>query len=212
MSFDARFEVGYNFLMTYKFLGLVNAGVKYRGTRHNLGQEAVIRLKEHWEELSSEKNNWRQVGRYPLWQVGCQTKEEIPVDLFLPETFMNRTGPDLAGFWTQIDLEKLVVVYDDLALPLGRLKIDFGRSSGGHRGLESIIQATGTGDFVRFRLGIAPGPQTDHVSFEGRGRDFVLSRFFSSEVQVLERFWPQVFSAAETLVAEGLGSAQNKFN
>lgn len=111
--------------------------------------------------------------------------------------------------------EKLIVVYDDIDLPVGSLKISYNKSSGGHRGLESIIKTLKTQEFIRIRIGIAPTTPSGKLkkpSGEQKVLDFILGKFKPTEMEVLKKVFKKATEAIQTLVEEGREKAMNQFN
>ena len=176
--------------------GLGNPGPEYAGTRHNVGFLVVDRLAEQfglaWERLTK----WDAV----LAQCG-------EVFLLKPMSFMNRSGHPLfaiAQFY-KIDPAEILVVLDDLALPLGRLRLRAGGGSGSHNGLESIIVQFGTEEIPRLRIGIGAAPRDGGV-------DYVLSRFFEEEKPLVRSTIDRAAEAVKCAIDNGLVSAMNTFN
>jgi len=176
--------------------GLGNPGPEYAGTRHNVGFLVVDRLAEQfglaWERLTK----WDAV----LAQCG-------EVFLLKPMSFMNRSGHPLfavAQFY-KIDPAEILVVLDDLALPLGRIRIRPDGGTGGHNGLESIIVQFGTEEIPRLRIGIGTAPRDGGV-------DYVLSRFFEEERPLVRSTIGRAAKAVKCAIDNGLVSAMNTFN
>ena len=168
-------------------VGLGNPGERYARTRHNIGFMVVERLSV---ELGIRLNQARAGLLYGLAQV-----EGRQVMLAQPQTFMNRSGEPLKALGLRP--ENLLVIYDDLDLNPGQLRLRQRGSAGGHRGLGSIIENLGTQDFARLRLGIGRDPEQTVV-------DYVLSDFADSEREILERQIERAAAAARTCLAEGL--------
>lgn len=172
----------------YIVVGLGNPGGEYEKTRHNTGRMAA--------DLVAEKVDG--------------------VKVFVPETFMNKTGSAVAKIVkSKKAAEKLIVIYDDLDLPLGTMKISYNRSSGGHRGIESIIKALGTEAFIRIRIGIAPttpGGKLKKPKGEAAVEKHILSVFKPAEIDVLKKVFRSVVTAVETILDRGLQPAMTEFN
>jgi len=165
--------------MKHVVIGLGNPGEAYAHTRHNAGARMVQAFHDA-EDFSS----WKKVGNgTALMSAGeVGTKK---VTLVLPQTFMNASGKAAESFIKSTKAASgLIVVYDDLDLPLGMLKISFGRSSGGHKGVESVIKNLKTKDFIRLRVGISPVDTKGNVR-KPRGEkqvlDFLLKTIPTSE-------------------------------
>jgi PTH1 family peptidyl-tRNA hydrolase len=136
--------------------------------------------------------------------------------LVLPETFMNKSGSAVARFVKNFKVaERLVVVYDDLDLPLGAMKISFDRGSGGHKGIESTIRSVKTTRFWRVRIGISPvtssgTPKKPHG--EKAVNDFILGTFTSQNLENVKKVFTRVSEALDCILSEGAVKAMNRFN
>ena len=191
-------------------IGLGNPGEKYKKNRHNLGRIILEKFKE--------KNNFsvwtKDKIKKGLVSFGEVNKKNIL--LLEPETFMNESGLSVKTVVDGLEsLQQMIVIYDDIDLPLGSFKISFGRSCGGHNGLDSIIKAVGTKEFIRIRVGISP------VSLFGKIRKpkgeskvvkYVLSDFSKRELSTLEKVAVKVCDALEMLFDEGKEKTMNIFN
>ncbi|HVP39721.1 MAG TPA: aminoacyl-tRNA hydrolase [Candidatus Saccharimonadales bacterium] len=179
-------------------LGLGNPGRQYQATRHNLGWQVVERLRRELGATPSGGN--LVVRRY--WA----RAEDLT--LLLPQTYMNRSGQAVAEVRRAETLEPadLLVVADDLHLPLGRARLRGGGGSGGHKGLESVQEELGTDAFARLRLGV--GRPDDSGEF----RDFVLDGFEEDEEPVVAEMIERAGEACLAWVREGLTAAMNRFN
>ena len=166
--------------MGYILIGLGNPGTDYEHTRHNVGARMLeaFRKKHDFPEWKSDKK------RKALVSIG--EIDDSKTTLVFPQTFMNKSGQSVVAFVTNKKAaERLVVIYDDLDLPLGHMKISFGRSSGGHNGLESIIRALHTKDFIRLRIGISPATGTGKIrkpKGDQNVLDFLLGKAGKSEL------------------------------
>ncbi len=181
-------------------VGLGNPGGQYGKTRHNLGFMVAERLAGRWGQVLSKKKF------EAVYTSGVFTGK--PFILALPQTYMNLSGKAvsrLKGFFG-IEKEGLIVMHDDLDLPFGLIKIKEKGGSGGHKGLKSIMEAIGGGDFIRLRLGIG------HPEGEREVTDFVLSRFNKSEQKVLDSFLDTAADAVETILVSGVRKGMNQFN
>lgn len=161
----------------YTIVGLGNPGEMYAETRHNTGRMALEVLKAR----------------------------DIPkTKLVFLDTFMNKSGAGVAKvIKSKKAAEKLIVIYDDLDLPVGTMKISFNRGSGGHKGVESIIRAVKTKEFVRIRIGI--GKKTDIEKH-------ILGKFTPKEKLELKKVFKGVADAVEVIAGEGLEKAMTEFN
>jgi PTH1 family peptidyl-tRNA hydrolase len=180
-------------------IGLGNPGPRYLLTRHNVGFRVVDRFSEQ--------------SKIPLYKVGCHSYygkgkfagEEVI--LAKPLTYMNGSGLAVASLCRVFKVlpENLLVVYDDLDLPLGTLRLRPGGGSGGHNGMKSIIDQMGTAEFSRLRIGI----DRPH---DGNVVDYVLQPFSVDEQPVLEELLPLAADAAAVFIQHGILEAMNKYN
>lgn len=176
--------------------GLGNPGRNYVETRHNAGWMAVNKLAA------------RCGARHEELRCGGLRVRSDEMWLFKPLSFMNLCGPPVACMVREagVELQDTLVLVDDLNLPLGRIRLRPGGSSGGHNGLESLIEALGTEQFPRLRLGIGPCPPgTD-------GREFVLSPFGPDEWPSVEAMTDEAVEAALCWAKEGIEAAMTQFN
>jgi PTH1 family peptidyl-tRNA hydrolase len=179
-------------------VGLGNPGQKYAGTRHNVGFRVIDELARRWSiDLPQEK--------FHAW-FGRGTLAGEQVVLLKPTTFMNRSGPAVlaAGRFYRLEPTDLLVISDDLALPLGRLRLRARGGAGGHNGLQDIIDRLGSDAFARMRLGIDP-PIGDPA-------DYVLSRFSESEESIVAATCCRAADAVECWVERGTEFAMNRYN
>jgi PTH1 family peptidyl-tRNA hydrolase len=175
--------------------GLGNPGREYQRTRHNVGFMVLDRLAADAQLPWDYSEKWSAA-----WA-------KTDVILVKPATFMNRSGQPLsavANFY-KIAAAEILVVLDDLALPLGRLRLRAQGTSGGHNGLESIFEHFGTEAVPRLRVGIGAAPSHGAV-------DYVLSRFFDEEKPVLDETIKRAAEAVKCAVDKGLFAAMNVFN
>jgi len=180
--------------------GLGNPGEEYELTPHNLGFLAVDRL--------AEQHGIRVTRRDSKALVGVGEIDGREVMLAKPQTFMNLSGDSLAPLMEkhQIELQCLVVVYDELDLPWGALRIKPKGTAAGHNGMKSVIQRLKTSEIVRVRLGIHPGhPIRD-------GAEFVLAPIKRSQMKELDEFVDYAAGAVRSITAEGVEMAMTKFN
>jgi PTH1 family peptidyl-tRNA hydrolase len=195
--------------MGYIFVGLGNPGDEYKETRHNTGRMLV-----EWfgKSLDAEwKLDKKLNATVAKVKVG-----KTPVTLVLPETFMNNSGKSVKPLITSVkSAEKLMVIYDDLDLPFGTNKISFNKSSGGHRGLESIIKSIKTEKFARVRVGISPTTPSGKIK-KPKGEDAVtkviLGKFKDEEIKELKKLSKSINEALQFFVSEGLEKAMTGFN
>jgi len=196
--------------MSYVIVGLGNPGEKYGQTRHNIGRVMVdsFAQKQNFSQWDTDKKSKSLISE------GVVQKENVI--LLLPEAYMNKSGLSVKPFITsKKKAEQLIVVYDDLDLPLGAFKISFGRGSGGHRGLESIIRSVKTKDFIRVRIGITqatPGGKLKKPKGDKKVLDFILGDFKKGEQDGLKKVSKKVIAALEVIVKEGRQRAMNEYN
>ena len=192
--------------MAYIIAGLGNPGEEYEGTRHNVGRSMLFSLTD--EEFSFDKKSNSLVSEV---KVG---KEKVK--LVAPETFMNKSGSAVAYFVKSPKAaEKLIVIYDDFNLPLGKLRISFNRSSGGHNGVESIIKHLKTEAFLRIRVGAAPENKDGNAKVphgEDKIEKFILGKFKPEELKELKKIEKRIAEAVEILVKEGRDKAMSLVN
>lgn len=193
-------------------IGLGNPGAEYEHTRHNIGRDLVLAYQEA-RGFSSWTNNSPAKAIFSSGNVKGES-----VELVLPETFMNRSG-ETARFLVEKNNAKpedLIVIYDDIDLPLGQFKISKDRGHGGHNGIKSIESSINSQSFVRVRVGIAETSfwtgRVKRPSGGERMSKYVLGRFSSREDAMLKQVQPEIFAAIDVLVSDGPELAMNKFN
>ena len=182
-------------------VGLGNPGDEYQLTPHNIGFLAVDRIAS---ERGVEIRNRQCRALTARAQFGDQS-----VLLAKPETYMNLSGVSVRELVAEYDAQPesdLIVIQDELDFPLGTLRIHTRRSSAGHNGIESIIGALGTQDFLRIRMGVAP----DHKVEDGRG--YLLSPFRKAQMAALDVMLDSAAEAVKAILTEGVAAAMNKFN
>lgn len=187
-------------------VGLGNPGEKYAKVRHNLGFAVVeaFRHKGGW-------GDWGNEGKFKSEII--KTAELI---LAKPLTFMNKSGLAVSLLTTYYKLPStnLIVIHDDLDLPLGKIKVRLGGAAAGHHGVESIISTLGTDKFIRVRLGIGnlKTQSSEHKKVHVSAERFVLEPFMHSEKSQVKHMIKQALKALEILLEKGLTEAQNQFN
>ena len=183
-------------------VGLGNPGNEYESTRHNLGFMLIDKLASDEGIVVGRRECSSLVGRGEF--EGVRTK------LAKPQTFMNLSGHAvsclLAKLNTESPVEQLVVISDDLALPLGKIRIRERGTAGGHNGLKSIIAALGTNEFVRLRIGIQP----EHPISDAKR--FVLDSFARSERPIVAETLATSAQAIRTIIRDGALKAMSEFN
>lgn len=184
----------------YVVVGLGNPGKEYAATRHNIGFLFLDYLAEKYR-FTFKGTKWQAEAAKDLsWG--------YPVLFVKPQTFMNRSGTAvraIADFY-QVAPPRIIVIHDDLDLPLGRAKIMVGRGAGGHNGIRSLIEHLGGNDFVRVRVGIGRPGNAARVS------DFVLSRFGPEETALVSEEFPRLETGVRLVMEEGLAAAMNRIN
>ena len=192
-------------------IGLGNPGPGYAETRHNVGFRVVDTLAEHHGIRLPRPRSLAVLtlggGRLRA-QVGEGRMGDQPVRLVKPETFMNKSGEAVVRVCDKFELAPpdLLIIYDDLDLALGTLRLRRGGSPGTHRGMRSVVERLGTEDIPRLRLGIGPLPA------EADAREFVMSPFTDAEVPTVDPMLARGVEAVEYLLTEGIDAAMNKFN
>ena len=185
-------------------VGLGNPGREYELTRHNVGWMVVDHLADVWHF-----DGWRRDGDSI---VAAGRTQGTAVRLVKPQTFMNLSGAALRPYLRRPTFDPahdLLIVVDDAALPLGRLRLRANGSSGGHNGLKSVEAEVGSQTYARARIGVAP---IDARHRDPDLADFVLSPFGKSErAEVLEQM-PRITAAVETWLSEGIDRAMNLYN
>lgn len=188
-------------------IGLGNPGQGYSNNRHNIGFMCLKHFsKEHKIEFDKKQADAR---------TGRGTVDGIDVVLAKPQTYMNLSGKSVNRlmYKYKVKPEDIIVVHDDMDLPLGKVRIRMGGSSGGHNGINSIIQEIGTREFVRIKIGIGRPENDDNNTRNGKDIvDYVLSSFCSEEKKMLEPSIEKVSKAILCLITEGPEAAMNKFN
>ncbi len=192
--------------MSYVFVGLGNPVPEYENTRHNTGRSMVAALAK-----KAGVSEWRE-DKKSIATVGKEGKTVF----LLPDTYMNRSGKAVLGYVKSKKMaEKLVVVYDDLDLPLGTIKISFNRSSGGHNGLKSVSQALKTDAFIRIRVGISPTTPSGNIkrpTGEEKVLKFILGKFTPKEMLELKKVTKRVIEIAQSISTNGYVHAMNEYN
>ncbi|MBI2858856.1 MAG: aminoacyl-tRNA hydrolase [Chloroflexi bacterium] len=184
-------------------VGLGNPGKEYALSRHNIGFRCINHFSRKYGIDMSRKKAKATVGN------GAVDGQKVL--LAKPRTFMNLSGESVVQLLQQNGLESgdLVVVYDDMDLPLGKVRIRPSGGSGGHKGMESIIRLTGTLDFTRIRVGIGrPGGSGQAAG----AMDHVLGQFFMDEEKAVDKAIERVCQALRILIVDGLDRAMNEFN
>ena len=191
--------------MTWMIVGLGNPGPEYAATRHNAGFLVIDEISSRMQ--GSLGRHKRAMANVLEGRVGTPGADERVV-LVEPLSFMNASGGPVKALMTfyDVDLDHLVVVHDELDLPLGTVRVKQGGGDGGHNGLKSLRGALGSGEFARARVGIGRPPGRQDAA------DFVLKPFTAAERRELAEIVDRCADAVETLVLRGVEQAQNQFN
>lgn len=181
-------------------VGLGNPGLSYERTRHNLGFMVVDLLAREAQTQVKREECRALIGRADI--------ENRMAELVKPQTFMNLSGESINCLLKKPDRtrEKLLVISDDLALPLGTIRLRGKGSHGGHNGLRSIIDCLGTNEFMRLRIGIQP----DHPL--SNTKNFVLENFAKSEIATVERVLEKGADAIRAVLSDGIEKAMARWN
>jgi peptidyl-tRNA hydrolase, PTH1 family len=184
---------------TFLLVGLGNPGERYAQTRHNIGFRCIDFLAQRY---SIEVIRKRFAAKLGEGVVGG-----VHVVLAKPQTFMNDSGKAVQpiSHWFKVAPERVFVIYDDLDLPIGRLRLRPGGSSGGHHGINSIITDTGNQAFNRLRLGIGRPTQGDPI-------DYVLNAFSPEEERIISEVIKLVEPIVGCFLSEGIAQAMNRYN
>jgi len=192
-------------------VGLGNPGKEYENTRHNAGWivlDFILGKKVEWKESNGSKL------LYYKDSIGGK-----PVEYIKPTTFMNNSGVAVLyvkdKHKSDLKDKDIVVIYDDIDLPLGKMKISFDKSSGGHNGLESIIKKLKSKEFVRIRIGTAPATPSGKIrkpAGEKAVLNFLLGEFKKSELETIKKLGKKVAEAVEMIFTEGKEKAMSLYN
>ncbi len=182
-------------------VGLGNPGMEYQFTPHNLGFLAVDRIAEKYGIRVSNRNCRALTGS---GRIG-----DVEVVLAKPETYMNLSGMSVRELVDELEIDAqrdLIVIYDELALPWGTIRVRERGSAGGHNGVQSILGALGTQEILRIRIGIAPEFKV------GDGASYVLSQLKKAQLPVVDQALEDAAEAVKIILSEGAAPAMNRFN
>ncbi len=184
----------------YIIAGLGNPSKEYEKTRHNAGFDTIDLLAEKLGIDLTEKKHRAYCGK---GMIGTEK-----VLLLKPQTFMNHSGESLrdAADFYKVEPEQILVIYDDISLEPGQLRIRMKGSAGGHNGIKSIIAHLGTQDFPRIKIGVGAKPERMDLA------DYVLSRFSPSEREKMEESFREGAEAVITFLQDGADAAMNRYN
>lgn len=195
--------------MTWVVVGLGNPGEEYEQTRHNAGRMTLF---YYAKQASSPE--WKEDKKSVSYTTSAHVGKNL-MALVLPNTFMNKSGSAVAKFVKSMKAaERLIVIYDDLDLPLGKIKVSYNRGSGGHKGIESIARFVKTQKFTRIRVGVSPtiGGETRKPLGEKDVEKFILGRFKPTELEELKKVFKKASQAIDAIVTDGPMIAMNHFN
>jgi PTH1 family peptidyl-tRNA hydrolase len=182
--------------MNYWVVGLGNPGTEYEKTRHNAGWLAIDFA---YPDLAWGRNSYANAG----------VAKDGTLAFIKPATFMNESGQSVAYFMHKegLEPERMIVVYDDIDLPLGKMKISFDRGSGGHNGIKSIEEHVGGRNFIRIRIGISKMIEGGQIA-----KPNVLGKFEAEEIEALRTLAPKVREALDLIRSEGKEKAMSLMN
>ncbi|MBN1955516.1 MAG: aminoacyl-tRNA hydrolase [Anaerolineae bacterium] len=181
-------------------VGLGNPGARYAGNRHNVGFHCLHKLAAAHQLEFKQRQKRARIARSSI--------SGQPVILAMPQTFMNESGRSVAPLarFYRVETSRLLVIYDELDLPLGALRLRPQGGSGGHKGMRSIIQHLGSEAFPRMRIGIGRPPGRMDPA------DYVLQNFSADEKLLVEEVLEQAVAAVETWLTAGIESAMDQYN
>ena len=187
-------------------VGLGNPGIEYQFTPHNAGFLAVDRIAEDCGVMLTNRR-----GRALTAKARLAGQDVL---LAKPETFMNLSGLSVAALIQEFEIssEDLIVLYDELALPLGTIRIRKDGRPNGHNGVKSISGVLCTEEWLRIRIGVGKPILADGREIKAGGKEYLLSPMRKQELAVLDEVLDRVRGAVETVLTEGVGAAMNKFN
>jgi PTH1 family peptidyl-tRNA hydrolase len=187
-------------------VGLGNPGIEYQFTPHNAGFLAVDRIADDCGVVLSNRRGRALTARAKL--------AGQDVLLARPETYMNLSGLSVAALLQEFEIspEDIIVLYDELALPLGTIRIRERGSANGHNGVKSISGVLGTEEWLRIRIGVGKPALSDGREIKAGGKDYLLSPFRKQELAVLDEVLDRARGAVEMVLTQGVGAAMNEFN
>ncbi len=196
-------------------IGLGNPGEKYDGTRHNLGFETLDHLLKKYEPL--DESAWEE-SKKTKSQIKKLSVKKIEALLAKPQTYMNNSGlaVSLLVKYYKIKPEDIVIIHDELDLPLGKIQIRFGGGTAGHNGLESIIASLGTDKFLRIRMGVGKPMRVDGKRFDVKSgksvENYVLGHFQEQEHHEVRTMIKHVQKNLELLLEHGFDTFMSRYN
>ena len=181
-------------------VGLGNPGMQYAGTRHNIGFDTITRLCDDYKISMNIKKHKAVCGK------GVIAGQKVL--LAMPQTYMNNSGEsvrELVDFY-KVEPEELIIIYDDISLDVGQLRIRAKGSAGGHNGIKSIIQYLGSESFPRIKVGVGEKPQGWDLA------DYGLGHFKKEEEATVREALGEAAQACECMMTDGIQAAMNRFN
>lgn len=176
-------------------IGLGNPGKKFEHTRHNVGFMAL--------DVFSKENNFPEFSLQKKYD--AEISESGSVILAKPQTFMNESGKSAKKLLENKNIKNIIIIHDDIDLPVGKIKIVKDRGSAGHKGIESIIQNIGNENLIRFRIGIAPEKKVE-------AKKVVLKKFSESEKKHINNSIKKISEALNLFLKQGLEKTMNEYN
>lgn len=188
-------------------IGLGNPGEKFKNTRHNIGFRAINEIAVNFQFPAFDFQS--------IFNAEISKGKIVGVEIILakPQTFMNESGKAVKKIvkgWKS-KIENLIIIHDDIDLPLGKIRIAKGRGAAGHKGVESIIKELGNKDFLRFRTGIKPIKEGQIIN-KTKTKDFVLKKFNKKEGNALNEVIGKTIKAIELFLKEGAEKAMSEYN
>lgn len=197
----------------YLFVGLGNPGVEYEGSRHSIGRNVLLALqKKVLGEM--EIKDWRAEKKLKA-QLADGKLGSNKFRFLLPENFMNNSGGSVKPLVkTKAEAHNVVVIHDDVDLALGTIKICYNRGSGGHKGVESVVKALKTNEFIQIKIGISPSTASGKTKKPSGDKvvDFVIANFKPSEQDELKKVIKRAKEIIASLIENGLERTMNSFN
>lgn len=184
----------------YLIAGLGNPTLQYAGTRHNIGFDTITRICDDNNIMLRSKKHKALIGQ------GILGGEKVI--LAQPQTYMNNSGEsvaEIAGYY-KLAPDNIIIIYDDISLPVGQLRIRGKGSAGGHNGIKSIIKCLGSENFLRIKIGVGEKPDNRDLA------DYVLSRFSNEDNVIIREALGEAAKACECIISQGMQSAMNKYN
>jgi len=197
-------------------VGLGNPGEKFNNTRHNIGFGILDEFakENNFEDFKLQKKFNAEISENDVSSYFAKAFQDTKIILAKPQTFMNDSGKSVSKIATtyKLPLTSLVVIHDDIDLPIGTIKIIKDRGSAGHKGIESIIKEIGTSDFIRFRIGIKSNQSygSDHRTV--KAKDVVLEKFSKDEKVLINEAIKKTIKALNYFLQNGLEKTMNKYN